>query len=262
MDSYTDYLNSDFVWERYWGNSETPPHTPEQFKVIQFKSLIDKINRVSPKWEDTEKMDKGTAFNEVVDCIIEQRKSNKMEIEKVYKTVRVGAVDQTGKPMDYEEYQTDEVIGLKAPFNKREFIFPLNICMEFSNYFKGAITQQYVESTIKTCYGDVLLYGYIDELMPTSVHDIKTTGQYSFGKFKDHSQHLVYPYCLIKNGNDIRTFEYDVTDFKETYKEVYVFDEIRDIPILRKRCESFIEFINEYKSVITDNKIFGGEKNV
>lgn len=249
LDSYTDYLNSDSIWERYWGNSETPPHTPEQFKELQLKSIIDKINRIPPRWEDTEKMDKGTAFNEIVDYFVENRKSEKVDIEMIFKKEKCG-------------YINPEIEFIKGVYNKREFIFPCNICLEFSNYFNGAITQKYVESILNTCYGDVLLYGYIDELMPTSVHDIKTTGQYSFGKFKDHSQHLVYPYCLIQSGNNIHTFEYDITDFKDTYKEVYVFDEIRDIPILRKRCESFIEFINEYKSVITDTKIFGGEKNV
>ena len=248
LDSYTDYLNSDSIWEQYWGNSETTPHTPEIFKQKQYQSLIDKINRVPAKWEETEKRDKGTAFNEVVDCIIEHRKSKDVNVEILYKLDDKGNI-------------TKNIDSLKVDYNKRCFIFPYNICNEFATYFKGAITQLYVESTISTCYGDVLLYGYIDELMSDSVHDIKTTGRYSFGKFKDHTQHLVYPYCLLNSGNNIHHFEYDITDFKETYKEEYVFDEKRDIPILRKRCEDFIEFINENKSIIIDKKIFGGEKD-
>ena len=46
LDSFTSYLRSDAIWERYWGFSENPPHTPDEFKELQFQSLIDTINRV------------------------------------------------------------------------------------------------------------------------------------------------------------------------------------------------------------------------
>ena len=97
--------------------------------------------------------------------------------------------------------------------------------------------------------------------MPMSVHDIKTTGKYSVGKFKDHSQHLVYPYCLMQNGNDIRTFEYNVAAIDkynrwETFTEIYVFEPERDIPILRNRCEDLIRFLLDNRHLITDKKIF------
>lgn len=68
LDAFTSYLKSDAIWERYWGFSENPPHTPEEFRQQQFQSLIDTINRVP---FDSEAADKGTAFNEVVDCMIE-----------------------------------------------------------------------------------------------------------------------------------------------------------------------------------------------
>ena len=48
--------------------------------------------------------------------------------------------------------------------------------------------------------------------MPQSVHDIKTTGRYSVGKFKDHSQHIVYPYCYWKNGMPPMLFEYNIAE--------------------------------------------------
>ena len=70
---------------------------------------------------------------------------------------------------------------------------------------------------------------------------------------------MVYPYCLIKNGNEIRTFEYNITDFRNTYTETYVFDEKRDIPVLTSFVERFIEFLEVNRNLITDKKIFGGE---
>lgn len=260
LDAFNDYIHSDVIWQKYWGWSENPPHTPEEFHELQFQELINRINRVP---FDNEKADRGTAFNEVIDCMVENRKSETMKIERVYKVERFGACDEVGKPLYYDEEQTNEVVALKATYNNREFTFPISICREFANYFKGALTQQRVEAILPTRFGDVLVYGFIDELMPSTVHDIKTTGQYTFGKFKSHFQHLVYPYALIQNGNDIRTFEYNILEFSkagypvDTYTETYVFVPERDIPILTNHCEELIELLEENKELITDTKIFG-----
>lgn len=152
--------------------------------------------------------------------------------------------------------RTEDNLFYRATYNERNFFFPISLCREFANYFKGALTQQRVEAVLPTAFGDVLLYGYIDELMPTTVHDIKTTGRYSAFKFKDHFQHLVYPYCLMQYGSDVRTFEYNITDFKETYTESYTFVPERDIPVLTSHCEDFIRFLEENRHLITDKKIF------
>ena len=262
LDSYFNFLNSDVIYERYYGWSENPPCTEEEFRQKQFQELIDRINR---KPFDSEAADKGTAFNEVIDCMVENRKSETMQVEKVYKVIREGACDETGKPLYYDEVQTNEVIGLKATYNNRVFTFPISLCREFSGYFKGALTQQRVEAILPTAYGNVLVYGVIDELMPASVHDIKTTGSYTVGKFKDHHQHLVYPYALMKNCSDVRTFEYNIVEFNkggyviDTYTETYVFNPERDIPILTNHCEEFIRFLEENRELITDTKIFGNE---
>ena len=230
LDSFTSYLRSDAIWERYWGFSENPPHTPEGFKDLQFQKLIDTINRVP---FDSEAADRGTCFNEIVDALIENRKPNGVEVERV-----------------------DGVL-YRASYNERTFDFPIALCLEFANYYKGALTQQRVEAILPTCFGEVLVYGVIDELMPLSIHDIKTTGNYYVGKFKDHWQHIVYPYCLMRNGGDVRLFEYNITDFKNTYTESYTFVPERDIPILTDHCEEFIRFLNDNRDLITDKKIFG-----
>lgn len=262
LDAYQNYVDSDKIFNKYYAFSENPPHTPEEFKEQQFQELINRINRVP---YDSEAADKGTCFNEIVDCLIEHRKSDKMQIEKVYKVIREGSCDNLGNPLYYDEIPTNEVIALKATYNNREFTFPIGVCREFADYYKGALTQQYVEATLPTAYGDVLVYGFIDELMPNSVHDIKTTGSYSIGKYKDNHQHLVYPFALMQSGSDVRTFEYNVAESNKggyvtgTYTETYVFNPERDIPILRGHCEEFIRFLEENKELITDVKIFGGK---
>ncbi|MCM0314299.1 HNH endonuclease [Bacteroides fragilis] len=237
LDAFWGYLNSDIIWDKYWGWSENPPHTPEEFHEQQFQELIDRINR---KPFDSEKADRGTAFNELVDALIENRFTRDMWVA---------------------EYDNNNLVRYK----EQTFSFPISLCREFADYFKNALTQQRVEAILPTAFGDVLVYGLIDELMPTSVHDIKTTGSYTVGKFKDHHQHLVYPYALMQNGSDVRTFEYNIVEFNkggyvvDTYTETYVFNPERDIPILTNHCEEFIRFLEENREIITDKKIFGGE---
>ncbi|MDT4511894.1 HNH endonuclease [Bacteroides cellulosilyticus] len=255
LDAFFEYINSDVIWQKYWGWSENPPHTPEEFHKLQFQELINKINRVP---FDSEAADKGTAFNEIVDCLIEGRSSETVKLIKVYEGGKIEC-------SDFKPKKADIVVELIAIYNNRYFYFPMTLCREFADYFKGALTQQRVEAILPTALGEVLVYGLIDELMPTSIHDIKTTRSYTFGKFKNHFQHLVYPYALMKNGSDIRTFEYNIVEFNkngypaDTYTEIYMFSPERDIPILINHCEAFILFLEENRTLITDRKIFGIE---
>lgn len=242
LDAYTDYLETPQIYDKYWGYSNEPPHTLEEFWVKQHASLIDRINRVP---FTSEAASKGTAFNAVIDTLITGRLDEKVKMSKV--------LDENGKPL-----------AIQAELDGFTFHFPYEICKEFALYYKGAIPQVRVSAILSTAYGNVELYGYIDALLPLSVHDIKYTGNYSASKFKHHSQHLVYPYCLIQNGSDMRTFEYNVAEESksgnwQTYTETYVFNSDRDIPILRERCEGLIEFALQNSQFITDRKIFGGE---
>lgn len=242
LDAWQDYLNTPQIYDKYWGFSNEPPHTLEEFWVKQHASLIDKINRVP---FTSEAASKGTAFNAVIDTLITREPDDKVRMSKVY--------GENGK---WE--------AIQAELDGFTFQFPYEICNEFATYYKGAIPQVRVSAILHTMYGDVEVYGFIDELMPLSVHDIKTTANYSASKFKHHSQHLVYPYCLLQNGSDIRTFEYNVAEIDkygrwQTYTETYVFDPDRDIPILRERCEGLIEFLLQNQKFITDRRIFGGE---
>lgn len=242
LDAWQDYLDTPQIYDKYWGFSNEPPHTLEEFWIKQHASLIDRINRVP---FTSEAASKGTAFNAVIDTLITGQLDEKVKMSKV--------LDENGKPL-----------AVQAKLDGFKFRFPYGICKEFALYYKGAIPQVRVSAILSTIYGNVELYGYIDELMPLSVHDIKYTGNYSASKFKRHSQHLVYPYCLILNGSNVRTFEYNVAEENksgnwQTYTETYVFNPDRDIPILRERCEGLIEFVLQNRQFITDRKIFGGE---
>lgn len=146
LDKYQGYIGSSVIYNEYWGFSENPEFTEEEFHEKQRLSLLDTINRVpfsSPA------ADKGTAFNEIVDCIIENRKSEKMEISKDLEANLIMAI-----------------------YKEQIFQFPISLCREFADYYKGGITQVFTEGYLNTKYGSVKLYGYTDTLMPFCVHDL------------------------------------------------------------------------------------------
>ena len=240
--SFQNYLDRAELYQKYYGFSETPPYTEVEWDEKMERELIDKINRVP---FESEAADKGTAFNEVVDCIIENRKSTIMDISVLSDEVADEIEPNTG------EIKHSGRKEIQAIYNGNTFVFDIPLCLEFANYFKGALTQQRVSGQIKTCYGLVEVYGVIDELMPLSIHDIKTTSKYEAFKYKNNWQHIVYPFCT-----GINDFEYNITDFKDTYTEKYVFDKERDTERLKKHCERLIEFLELNKELITDKKIF------
>lgn len=242
LDGYQNYLSSSEIYQKYWGFADEPEFSEEEFEQKQFLSLIDRINRVP---FDSEPADQGTAFNEIVDCIILKRKSTKMEVESIK--------------------QDSAIVAFKAILNEREFIFPAALCFEFANYYKGAVPQVRTEAVLPTKYGNVLLYGYIDELMPLAVCDLKTTKSYTVGDFKNHWQHIVYPYCLNQNGNSVFDFEYNIAVINRlksgavnytTHTEYYAFNPITDTQRLTAHVEGLIDFIETNKELITDRKIF------
>lgn len=258
LDGYTDYLDSDEIYSKYWGNSENPPFTCEEYQQQQFQSLIDKINRVP---FDSEAADKGTCFNEIVDCIIDHRQSDKMDIRKVYETIVKGQVDNCDPDERWADVEiTDKVIGIEATYKDRTFFFDVNLCREFANYYKGALTQQFVSAILPTMYGNVKLYGYVDELMPQSIHDIKTTKSYNVGNYKKHWQHHVYPYCYDQNGIFIPIFEYNIAQIEkngrwQTFTETYNYRPEVTRELLIEHCENLIRFLEDNKELITDTKI-------
>lgn len=240
MDAYRNFVNYDEIWESYWGQSENPSKTLDEFRDESFQGLIDHLNKVSTV---SEPASKGTAFNEIVDGLIHEKRP----------------------PFPIQRITEGEVEKYVCQLDGFEFKFDVSLCVRFANMYPGALSQVYVEAPLETRYGIVELHGYIDELMPLSVHDIKTTSSYKFGKFRDHAQHLVYPYCLYKGGSDITRFDYDIVEISrygkyETFSETYMFTPERDIPILREWVEELIEFVEINKKLINNPRVFALDK--
>lgn len=213
--------------------------------------LLDSINRIDGRYGEA--ADKGTAFNEIVDALIEHRKSNRE---------------------DCNIYSTHNEAGMKvirADIHDYSFDFDVNLCTSTADFFKGSITQYLAKATIDTVYGDVLLYGYIDEWVGNKMFDIKTTGSYKWGKFEKGWQRWVYPYCVIESGDttEVESFTYYVIEWayqrkgepltaKGIYQETYTYNHVEATRKIRSMCEDLIEWLIARKDFIQDKRIFGG----
>ncbi len=130
---------------------------------------------------------------------------------------------------------------------------PGRILHEFTRDWHGSIRQIYVESILPTQYGEVKVYGFVDEILRDTAADIKTTGKYEFPKYLHNWQHPVYLEALKDSG--ISRFKYRATDFRNVYEEEYSYRPA-DTDRLIAECVHLIEFLEANRPAITDRKIF------
>lgn len=277
LDAFQSYLDSEALYEKFFGRSEEPSLTFEEYEQQKFQELIDKINRVP---FESEAASRGSCLNEVVDCIILKTKSTRDDIiiktlSSFDKLCEEGAWDMVkNKPLAYEQwFETVRQPCVWAKNGDYEFYFDISFCKQVALYFKDSLCQIYTEAPIETKYGKVLLYGYPDYVRENKVFDLKTTSKYEFGKYSKYWQQHVYPYTLIESGKvtDVQSFEFTAFQMKggtkrspliygDMYPEVYVYDHEASTEALRGICEQFHEFLTNNKALIKDEKIMGGEK--
>jgi len=128
---------------------------------------------------------------------------------------------------------------------------------EIAQMLKGSAKQVFCKTQIEVDGKLVEIYGYIDYVKEDRVIDLKTTSEYQLGKYKGSLQLHFYPVALIDEGNDIRSFDFIVTDFKTTYIESYQVNYEVSRKAIVDACKNLIRFIETKRSLITDKKIFG-----
>ena len=256
LQCYQDFLDSETLYEAFYGKSDEPELTYEEYERKKFSELIDRINRVTFV---SEAADKGSCLNEIVDCIVMGVKSTRDDITLCSRNY-----------VDDSSIACPHIEAVKGSF---KFLFDIAFCKRLAEYFKGSLCQLYTEAPIDTDMGRILLYGYPDYVRGDMVYDLKTTSRYEFGKYSKYWQQHVYPWTLTESGKcrDIKAFEFTAfalkggnsknpTIYGDMYPEVYVYDHERSTKALRGICTKFAEFLVTNKSLITDKKIFGGEK--
>lgn len=271
------YQDEDGKWHKNYSETEDAFHySQEEVDALLKQELLDAINRVSH--EPSEPASKGTALNEIVDCIIHNKKSdNKNILIKSLKGVDVkrefGCTDEVGKPIYYDYwFEHIKVPCIFAEIDGFSFYFDKDFCKSIAEYFKGSLSQVFTSATIDTEFGEVELYGYIDELRENKVFDLKTTSRYEFGKYSKYWQRHIYPYTLIESGacTEINSFEFTAYVLKggtsrtplitgAQYAEVYQYNHEQSKMLLKNICERFCQFLEDNRELITNKKIFNEE---
>lgn len=246
--NYEEYFvtGEDGKCHKNWNDETGYLVEPDEIDRLAKQALIDYINRVPT--EPSEAADKGTCFNEIIDCIV-------MGIPSTRNDVEVHSKQDC----------------LEAKMDGFTFMFDISLCKNMANYYKRSLCQQFVSAPMETKYGLVELYGYSDYIREDKVYDLKTTSKYEFGKYGKKWQRYVYPYTLLKSGEctDITSFEYTCCLLSggtsktpiisgKVFPEVYTVCPERDEQVLRNHVERFIEFLEDNRSLITDRKVFGG----
>ena len=251
LNSWTNLVNADRDWESFYGDADEPSVSPEDFYAKREKELLDAINRVP---FISEAASKGTALNELIDCIVENRKQREdMVVERVYTPDECDAIRKN-------------LVALHVELDGFSFLFDINLIRELARYFKDSICQFRCEATIETDLGPVIVYGDADYIRQDIVYDLKSTGNYSkYGKYSEGWQKTVYPYALTESGEmkGISGFEYTVVPLSgnnpitgEIKKEYYSYDHKSATRELRQVLEAFLPWVEEHRNLITYPRIF------
>lgn len=263
------------AWHLNWNEKEETLHySEEEVDALLKQEFLDKVNKVPTP--PSEAASKGTAFNEIIDCLILHRKAVNPKV--VIKTVRSGddlsqARKETG--LSEDDKIKFEKIGktfIYAGLDGFEFFFEKEFCLGAAEYFRNSICQYYTKSLLETQKGIVELHGYIDYLRQDKVYDCKTTKRYSFGDFQKKWQRYAYPFTLIESGmmREVNSFEFTIYVLSggssrqpvitgKQYKEIYTYDHEQARNMLTQQCERLAEFLEENKALITNKKVFGKE---
>lgn len=216
-------------------------------REVKRRELINKLNRIPQP--PTEAASLGTALNAIIDNIIMRRET------KEGMTAREGMANG-----DYPVYN--------ATMDGFSFCYDAVLVNGLYNEFHDCLPQVFTKADIEIPQGIVTLYGYADYVRNDEVIDLKTTSYYNVGKFRDHWQHIVYPYCLVQSGQleSFDTFTYLVAEIckgrdgiihANLYKEDYnlSMDDI-ERRIRQFLAYEFIPFLEDNRHLITDNNIF------
>lgn len=238
LNAWQGYVDSDADYERYWGGSETPPQTPEEYRAERRQALIDHINR---RPFESEAADRGTALNFLTDRLTGHE---------------AGSVIRDWTDEDGAR------LGWRVAYNGRDFMFPETLGRALAARFQGCMAQVFVDGEMELGGSRVRLYGYADYVGRLMAYDLKTTTRYERGKYASGWQHIVYPWCMHRMGCMLERFEYTVAVMGKSqwdiYTEEYLFrDGSEEEARLRETLRDFTGFLDANRQEITDTKIYG-----
>lgn len=179
MNAFSEWLNAEDTYAKFWGNSKQPEMTCEEYVAKQLSELLSKINKEPQPLNEA--ADRGTCLNEIVDCLIGAEPNPNVWWDKI-----------NG---DYE-----------AERNGFHFVFDGEMVDNLAITMRNGIPQFHLRNMYAPQGVDyeVMLHGYADYIFPTYIFDLKTTGKYDGEKYIDNWQRLVYPVVAVDSGDMLR----------------------------------------------------------
>ena len=206
----------------------------EESRVKAEADLIDKLNRKPTP--SSYAATRGTALNEVLDAVI----------------AGTARCDNGAYCMNKDGYA---------------FTFDPAFLAELADWVGDAVCQPFLKASIQTSFGEVELYGFADYIVGDTIIDLKSTDNYSVGKYREKWQHRTYPLLAVKSGDmeSVDAFEYLVAELDKNvpqggkiYREDYNLTPEECERELRTMLEvEFLPWLESKRELITDKKVFG-----
>lgn len=177
LNSFMEWLNADEMYAKFWGNSETPAMTAEQYERQKLQELLDYINRKPQPLNEA--ADRGTCLNEIVD----------------------GLIGGGGNPNVTWDKVDDAYVAHRNGFT---FVFDPALVDHLALTFRNAIPQFHLSHTYDLGNRRVELHGYSDYIFQSMIWDLKTTERYECEKYACNWQRHVYPVVAVDAGDMMR----------------------------------------------------------
>lgn len=153
-----------------------------------------------------------------------------------------------GKQVPYHWENKDKMILLENhPPEKHPYY---EAACKVANMVRGAKLQYVAQKPIVIDGMELLLYGRLDAMKEGRIFDIKFSGSYERGKYRDSTQHPMY-YKLVP---EIMNFTYIVSNGSDVWTEVYWFDEI---PRIEPVITDFLHWLRDMNLMETYKQYWG-----
>lgn len=255
LDKFQKYLDSEIEFESDFNYSEETGYKASLGEIVAAREqeLMDALNYVEPTLPIFAAA-RGTALNDCVDFCIDAS----------HGIINVGPCEH-GKT--YIQHVGDTI---KCLCDGIPFEFDCKLVEDLAKEVENGTMQLHVSAVLPTEHGDVLLHGFPDYIQPCQITDLKSTENYTWGKYEHYWQRYAYPYIMQSAGlmERVVAFEFLVAElktdrktnvilgsiYKETYTDVNV-DKCRSE--LQWICNGLAMFVEDHRSQITNTKIFG-----
>ena len=165
-----------------------------------------------------------------------------------FENLVTGILNGTVKPQLVQDGRCEPNTG--ENFERNNFPKWYAAASKVADMIRGAKLQYVAKKPVVIDGMELLLYGRLDAMKEGRIFDIKYSGSYERGKYRDSTQHPMY-YTLVP---EIMNFTYIVSNGQDVWTEVYWFDEI---PRIEPVITDFLRWLRDMNLMETYKQYWG-----